>query len=395
MKGSPGIRLGFQCLVATAFTIPFSIVLGQVFLLLAMVATIMGLLQARQWPSWPSMTWPAALFVGVGLATAAWGPLSHGIGKGSLKLAWFLAMPLTALLLSEPRRLPVLLKSYLLGCGVLGLKVCIIHPVRAWFGKANFQDALINLGSMTAAQMLMMGILSAGVLVMGRQRQNVPLHGWWSLLALVAAGSLLSLKRASSALALGLITLLATYFRRWLWLLAVVLVVLAALSLAPVRARLLDLKQDLKPSGNRMIMWQATPRLIAAYPCGIGYGAMTETILQEYAPSLKERRNHLHSNIAQVLVETGWIGLGVYMVWMGWALTLAARLAWRARRWTGDVPLSVFGLLLMMIALLCNGLVEYNFGDTELMIVYALWMGAVSAGMRWPDSAMSRPGVVS
>ena len=39
-------------------------------------------------------------------------------------------------------------------------------------------------------------------------------------------------------------------------------------------------------------------------------------------------------------------------------------------------------LTLMLLALLVNGVVEYNFGDAELVLLYAFIMGAAAAGIR-------------
>jgi hypothetical protein len=35
-----------------------------------------------------------------------------------------------------------------------------------------------------------------------------------------------------------------------------------------------------------------------------------------------------------------------------------------------------------LLALLVNGVVEYNFGDAELVLLYAFIMGAAAAGIR-------------
>jgi len=85
----------------------------------------------------------------------------------------------------------------------------------------------------------------------------------------------------------------------------------------------------------------------------------------------------LHANWAQVLVETGWMGLALYLAWMGLALWDGG--AWVRRTGCAEgslrgPPRVVFALL---VGLLLNGLVEYNFGDTELMFIYAFVMGLI------------------
>ena len=39
-------------------------------------------------------------------------------------------------------------------------------------------------------------------------------------------------------------------------------------------------------------------------------------------------------------------------------------------------------VVLLLAGLMLNGLVEYNFGDTEMMFVYAVMMGLAVAGAR-------------
>jgi O-antigen ligase len=89
----------------------------------------------------------------------------------------------------------------------------------------------------------------------------------------------------------------------------------------------------------------------------------------------------VHANWAQVLVETGWLGLVVYLVWMGKALADGVRWVGLTRAGpTGDRIVAT-AVLLILAGLFLNGLVEYNFGDTELMMVYAVVMGLAGGGM--------------
>ena len=52
-------------------------------------------------------------------------------------------------------------------------------------------------------------------------------------------------------------------------------------------------------------------------------------------------------------------------------------MALTARRRAPSEGLIALGVLFMILALLANGVVEYNFGDTELLIVLAIMMGVV------------------
>ena len=100
---------------------------------------------------------------------------------------------------------------------------------------------------------------------------------------------------------------------------------------------------------------------------------MTEDLLKEYSPDVEPYRNHLHSNIAQILVETGWAGLAVYVIWM--LAAIRDRVVRIRRSDDLDERTLATTVLAMLLALMANGLIEYNFGDTELMIAYGFLMG--------------------
>ena len=132
-------------------------------------------------------------------------------------------------------------------------------------------------------------------------------------------------------------------------------------------------------------MWfKVAPRLIHERPFGIGYGALTNRIMRYADRHVEPNRNHLHSNIAQVLVETGWIGFALYAAWMLASLRDHIRWLARARGESKPAQTVAFAFLLLFGGLLLNGLVEYNFGDTQLMMLYAIVMG-ISARQALPS----------
>jgi O-antigen ligase len=101
--------------------------------------------------------------------------------------------------------------------------------------------------------------------------------------------------------------------------------------------------------------------------------------MQQVFRRVEPNRNHLHANWAQVLVEMGWAGLGLYLVWM--VKMVLNNLAWirRSKMATVEERGVAWVALLLLIGLLLNGLVEYNFGDTEIMFIYAIIIGLSGA----------------
>ncbi len=339
----------------------------------------------------PVSAWLGLVFVVVA-AAGSWrmGGVA-GLWVRSGKLLWFLLLPVTASLVTSPRRVMQLIWAFLGGGTLLAIKDLVMHPVRAARNPMpDFLTALIDKGSMTDGQMLMLAVVACTVvaLVFMRNGRNVPRWVWWMLLFQIL-GLLINFKRGSWFCAVLLVGLVLATHLRWRGVILAAVVVAGVAALPPVWHRLGGLKDELSRPDGRLAMWtRVTPALVREHPAGIGYGRLDNRMMKEAWPGIEPDRNHLHANWAQVLVETGWAGLAVYLAWMAWGLV---RAAWRTvgvSRSGGSLDKVVAPVLLLLLAgLNLNGLVEYNFGDTELMFIYAVWLGVGGAGKAPPDGA--------
>jgi len=123
------------------------------------------------------------------------------------------------------------------------------------------------------------------------------------------------------------------------------------------------------------------------HPQGIGYGAATHEDFLKYARRIQPKLNHLHNNVVQIALELGWAGLGIWLYWMGKSFWIFLS-GYRRTRGSDTEAAAVFlGVLAAFCGLMVNGLVEYNFGDSEILMVIGLLMGLASV-------AWSSPGVV-
>jgi O-antigen ligase len=370
----------------TAGAIAFSIALGEMFLGLTLALGLIWVVRERPVLIHPLTTIGTGLYVVWALLSLVLGAESLGWGK-SPRLIWLLALPLTAMAVRTKAEISFLLKALAFGCGALALLVLIGNPLAAMRGPGDFMTRLIDQGSMTDGQMLMVGC-SVTVGLWGVDRGvGRSGRGWMILLALLGAALAINLKRGSW-ICTGLI-LAIFFFRRWGWKAPVILALLAGLILLlpAARRRLMELPQEFDAGrGGRMTMWcKIAPELIRRHPWGIGYGSLSNRLMREVAPEVELNRNHLHSNPVQVTVELGWLGLGIFMAWM-----LAAGVqARRSFRMTGR-DWGVWGAGLALAGLIANGLVEYNLGDTELLVVYSVLLGLLSAGISGPPTAQER-----
>lgn len=374
-------------LALAAGTMSFSIVLGESVLGLTLLAGLIWVVRERPRVVHPQVTLAAGVYALWALLSLLVGAESGGWGK-SPRLIWLLALPLTAMAVRTRRDFGLILAGFALGSGILALRVLIENPLVAGRVPEAFMARLIDQGSMTAGQILMVGcVLSVGLWASARAEGHSG-RGWMMLAVLVALALAVNLKRGSWICAF---LMLAFFFSRrlgwktwgWMALFAALLLLLPA-----ARQRLAELPREFDADrGGRMTMWtKIAPELMRRHPWGIGYSALTNRLMRDVAPEVELNRNHLHSNPVQVAVELGWLGLGIYLVWMLAVMKQARRVL---RVSGGDW--GVWAAVLAVAGLIANGLVEYNLGDTELMVISAILWGLLSAGLP-SHSAVRDPG---
>jgi len=359
-------------------------------LAVAFLLTVVHLVRERQFPTIPPVAWLGFLHILVLVVVTVFGPYSE-LGVPKLrKLLWFLGIPLAATIVNTPRRLSGLLGAFTVGTGILCLERCIWIPLRARSavsgGQAEtFVRELIRLGSMTDGQMLMLGmVVTLGAIVVCRTAGWTYL--WWvALLALQAAASLVNFKRGSWIVGTALVVLLLGLKRRFGLLVLVAALLLSALAVPAVRDRIGGIRKEFHYGERWMMWWRVAPNLHEKHPWGIGYRTLTNRAIRKRAPAgtIGPDRDHLHSNWIQTWVDAGWLGLVTYLLWMGWGVADGVRLVRKTREDSEAERTNALVLLLLIVGLILNGLVEYNLGDAELVVLYGILMGCTAAGLRY------------
>jgi O-antigen ligase len=373
-------------LYLSAFLMGFSLPAARAALALSALFVLIRWARERRPPAFPPSAWLGLAFLLLTCAVTVFG-VNPELGVPKLrKLVWFAGLPLAATLLVSGERIRTALIAYAAGVGVLAAWVLIANPlcaaeaVRA--GRfERFADALIDAGSMTNGQRLMLGMtISFGFLLAAWRDRRA---GWaWALLfGLQAAAMVMNFKRGSwfcALLVMGVLVLLQT---NWRVTLAAAMAALALLAVPAVRLRLADLRTEFQANkGGRMLMWRViAPELIRQHPWGVGYRSLTNRMMRQIDRRVEPGRDHLHSNPLQILVESGWAGLGLWLLWMGRGAADAVAYARDARRRRPAERTVAIVLALTLAGLLANGLVEYNMGDAELVLPYGLILGAAAA----------------
>lgn len=171
------------------------------------------------------------------------------------------------------------------------------------------------------------------------------------------------------------VLVLAATVRRGRWLLVAGLIVLAGgAAVAPheLRHRVLSMA-DPEEAGVRervymwrsgLLMWRERPVL------GIGPGGVKREYPRYALPeAVKQRTSHVHSTPLQILVERGVLGLAAWLLIWAAFFTRCLRLL---RRLPGEAQPEralVTGSLAAIVSFLVAGLSEYNWGDSEVVMV--------------------------
>lgn len=150
------------------------------------------------------------------------------------------------------------------------------------------------------------------------------------------------------------------------------LIILTAVTVPQINTRLIQSSQDFFIEGGRNQMWQIGIELASKFPMGIGF--QNSPFLKKYDPTIPSMHSHFHNNALNVLVETGWLGLFILAGWVA-GLLVASR----------NINLSFPNSLLLntVIAAIGSwqlaGIVEYNFGDSEVLQVAFVILGALAS----------------
>ena len=251
-------------------------------------------------------------------------------------------------------------------------------------------QALFNQGTMRDPQYYLAGLcLVVAAWAAGGRRLRDP--AVWGAIALFGAALTLHFKRGAlfgAGAALALLALMSRRFRL-LGVLAAVGLALCALPQFRDRVAMVQNEFSLTLKGRYALWTQAAPALLRDYPFGVGWKALRYEDLRARTKFVQHGLNHLHNNALQVAVDTGWLGLAAWLAWMAAEGVRLAR-GWPARRREGGATAGVqLGAFCGFIGLMLVGLVEYNFGDTEIFMLLALlWgIGAAAAGSPEPRSA--------
>jgi hypothetical protein len=355
--------VAWRLLCAFTLSIPFSIFIAQLLLILTAAAAIADWWERGRPPRLrTTLDAPMFSFLIVCLVAAL-----HGLRP--LESLWgcrtYLQMTIIYLVLgyadSEERCLD-LARWFLVGAVVAASYTVLgeMVPVRL---PRLFLGRMTQSGQLLFAVSLSLPLLLGKVFPPARLRPALVLY----VLALI-----INLKRGvwlGTFASISTIAWLAS--RRLMWT-AAVIVTLTVTLVAPVRSRITNSARDLLLPGNRYDIWLAAVDVVHRFPMGVG--RKNGEILRDY-PNIPQHHKHAHNTALQITLESGYLGLSTFVWWM----SRFGILSWRLQRrlhTAGGAPYALaVAIFASFVGFHVAGLVEYNFGDSEVLEIFFVVMG--------------------
>jgi O-antigen ligase len=246
---------------------------------------------------------------------------------------------------------------------------------------------------MTYSGVLMLVACAAAARLVYR-RDGTQLFGgsrtWTALVmpAMVVALVLTFTRSAWVGTAAGLGVLLVLKDRRLLAALPLTMALVILLAPASVTARMYSMFDVNDPSNrDRVAMLESGVEIVRDHPItGVGPD-MVKKVYAEYRQpwAVNPLNVHLHNVPMQIAAERG---LPALLVWIGFIVFLVRDLLKRLT--TSRHPSLAAGAIAAVAAMLAAGLFEYNFGDSEFLMLFLVLITLPYASDRTADDADAR-----
>jgi O-antigen ligase len=363
-----GLTLGSAA--AGLFSIAASQILLSASYLLFLILLLRGSLRLR----WPRYFLPLAAFMIATLVSLA---LSPDPGAGRHAVQKFVLFPiglLTANLVATERRALIVVRVLLVAGGAAALAGIVEFGFRyATFLQTGLQSddpTLVNRITgplshwMTYSGVLLLVWCAAVPALMVHSRR------WLAPLLLIAAALLLGHTRGVWIGAFAALAAIVPALPRRLLL--VLLLPLAGIGLAasPLVYRRVATSFDpgLATNYSRAVYADVGARMVLDHPgFGVGPERVDDEFLNYYTGEARDFYfGHLHNNVLQIAAERGLICLGTFL----WFVVELLRSFINLYRTPETVPRWVtLGALSALIGFFVAGMTEYNFGDSEVLLL--------------------------
>lgn len=348
--------------------VEFSIAVAQIFFAVTLVAWATALVIERRRPGAPAWALPLLLFAGWTLVSAFFSaePLTGILDSKQLLL--LLVVPLTYDIVDDTSAIP--LTTIVLAAGAVSALVGIGQYAILHYDNLG-QRPRGTLGlymTFSGLMMLVLNVAIARVLFMTRSRI-------WPLMVIPALAVVLPLTFTRNTLAgslIGVAVLLVMRNFRLTALLPIAAAVFLALAPTPVVQRFYSIFDLHDPTNHdRLAMVNAGVKIIRDHPvAGVGPNMVLRVYPQYRDPDVALLdAPHLHNVPLQIAAERGLPALGLWLWFIG-AVTVGAFALFRSAPREGTGRFLSAAAIASVAAMLGAGMFEYNFGDSEFLMLF-------------------------
>jgi O-antigen ligase len=363
---------GLLALIGVAGALQFSIAVAQILLTIAVLCWLTIVLVRHERVQVPRFFWPLVAYAGATLVSAALSPDPWTSLVDCKQLVLFLLVPVAYRFAGNSRGHTLL--TVVLTCAAVSAVLGMVQ-----YGVLHYdnlgrrpQGTLGHWMTYSGLLMVMISVALARVLF-GKSDRT-----WAALVipAMAVAVALTFTRSAEVGVCAAAALLLSLKDFRLVALLPVVGAVFFALAPTQVTQRFVSMFDRKDPTrSDRVTMLHIGERMVLAHPlAGVGPN-MVQRRYVEYrgsdpgvGPDGVEHINpHLHNNLLQIAAERGLPALALWL----WFIVRLTRDAWRRFNTDTDRFLPAAALA-AMTAMVTAGLFEYNFGDSELLMLFLI-----------------------
>ena len=356
-------EVGLWSLVGIVAAMQLSIAAAQILLALASLAWLISHVSRGERLEAPRFFWPLVVYAGLTLASAGFSIDPEVSFTDCKQLVLLMLVPITYDLARGARANSVL--SIILTIGAASAFVGIVQYAVLNFDGLGRRPSGTLSHWMTYSGTLMLVICAATArLLYGKAGR---LWAAFIMPALLVALSLTLTRGAWVGVAVGVALLLLSKDFRLLALVPIVIV--GSLLLAPdtIRDRFWSMIDPKDLTGrDRIAMLEAGVAIVQDYPLmGVGPDQIERVYPRYRVPdAVKPTNPHLHNVPMQIAAERGLLALGAWL-WFVIAVFLGLFTLVRKARNKSLAAAALGG----MAAMLAAGLTEYNFGDSEFLML--------------------------
>ena len=357
-------QVGAVALFGFVGALQFSIAAAQILLTVTIVCWFLLIVLEHEPVAVPRFFWPLVPFAAVTLVSAAFSPEPRVSLLPCKQMVLFAIVPIVYRFATGPRAtmMVTVILSFAAASAAVGIfQYGILHYDN--LGQRP-QGTLGHYMTYSGLLMLVIGVALARVLFGRRERT------WAALVmpALAVAVALTFTRSAAVGACAAAALLLSLKDFRLLAVLPVVAAIFFALAPAAVANRFISTFDLNDPTNrDRVAMLTEGWHMVQAHPI-VGVGPnMVQVLYSEYrVPDAVETTNpHLHNVPIQIAAERGLPALAIWLWFIGGLVVALAR-----RFQAADERLLAAAGLAAVVSMLAAGMFEYNFGDSEFLMLF-------------------------